>query len=249
VKLFTNAVTRFREAIKKLLKSPSVAATKKILDRLLTVGVWVSIGCLVYVVWDISLIVTPLLFWFSLVGLLFFSFVFSSAETAFSMLEGNARSVAMEGKPGYSGGGKTLIQLWFDAQTRKQKKPSKFFEKRYFLIKQNVGEAFGELLTFLVVVNNVANLGGMYFIGRALITGDHRADRFSLVISSVIVVIVGEVTAKALANSFSVQIASCTVLFVWLLKPWLNWYTSRLAKPIDSVVDFIKKKTERELVG
>src|SRR6267154_4672808 len=237
VKHLSSAVSWVRTGIPKAL-SALVQATKHVKNvwdalattrkRVKALVAWVITIGLVIGVWDTSLIVTPVIFWSALSGLLFFSAVFASAETAFTMLQTNDEEVT-KSKKGGSPDAKTALEIWF----KKHATPSRCVQKRYDLTQRNIEKlAFETLLPFLLVVNNLVNLGGMYLIGKSLTAGERSAN-FSLVISAVIVVIVAEVIAKFLAYRFSAPTASWTVLVVGPLKPVLSWYTSGLVFPIE----------------
>jgi hypothetical protein len=184
--------------------------------KVVTLGVWISIVVLVWWVWQTRLIVSPFLFWCALIGLLILSAAFSSAETAFTILQEDVTKVLEDRTSGRDPNATTKVQV----RRGKKGKPSKFFNSRYNLIDKNIGETeFQTLLSFLLVVANLTNLGGMSLIGKSLTSGD-RSNAFSLVISSVVVVIVGEIFAKFVARRLPVRTASATVVLITPLK-WL----------------------------
>ena len=90
-------------------------------------------------------------------------------------------------------------------------------------------------------MNNLINLGGMYFIGRGLAVGP-PSEKLSLVISAVVVVIFGEVVAKFFAFRLPAATASWTILMIAGLKPFLGWYTSRLIAPVEGLLGLLLKK-------
>lgn len=207
--------------------------------KVVNCGVWISIVVLVFYVWQWELIDHPLTFWTALAGLLIFSAAFASAETAFTTLQSNDLEVSKKRAEQPNVEAKTDLQKWYDGET----KPSKFFKWRYHQIEKNVSEGgFATLLPFLLVMNSLANLGGMYLIGKGLKSGD-ISNRFSLVISAVIVVIIGEVAAKYFAWRFSAKTASLTVSIIALLKPLVGWYTSGLVIPIEAAISKWTPKT------
>jgi hypothetical protein len=206
--------------------------------RVVNCIVWTSIVAIVFHVWQWNLIEHPLTFWGALTGLLIFSAAFASAETAFTKLQSNDMEVSKKRKEQPDVEAKTDLQMWYEGETN----PSKFFGWRYRQIEKNVSEGgFATLLPFLLVMNSVANLGGMYMIGKGLKSGD-ISNRFSLVISAVIVVIIGEVAAKYFAWRFSAKTAALTVIIIAPLKPLVSWYTSGLVIPVEAA---IKKWTAR----
>lgn len=210
---------------------------KKILNVLLIVLVWASIIALVVLTWDSALIANSWLFYFSLFGLIIFSAMFSSAETAFTILQEDWQATA-ERKGQGDTSAKTRLQSWLEETVA----PSWFVKWRHRLVSDNLQAAkFKTLLPFLLVMNNLINLGGMFLIGRGLSVSP-AAERLSLVISAVVVVIFGEVVAKFFAFRLPAATASWTVLIIALLKPFLGWYTSRLIVPVEWVLGILLKK-------
>jgi CBS domain containing-hemolysin-like protein len=210
---------------------------KKILGVLLIVLVWASIIVLVALEWNFALIANPWLFYLSLFGLIIFSAVFSSAETAFTILQEDWQATTVRKDAGDTGA-KTRLQSWLDEIDE----PSWFVRWRHRLVSDNLqGAKFKTLLPFLLVMNNLINLGGMFLIGRGLSVSP-AAERLSLVISAVVVVIFGEVVAKFFAFRLPAATASWTVLIIALLKPLLGWYTSRLIVPVEGVLGVLLKK-------
>ncbi len=208
---------------------------RKTLHVLVTLIVWASIVFLVIWVWDSALIEKPSLFYPTLFGLIVFSAAFSSAETAFTILQEDWQKVAESRELGV--GQVTKLQTWL----AKYNPPSKFVKLRHRLVAKNLeGPNFATLLPFLLVMNNLINLGGMYLVGRGLSVGA-VSERLSLVISAVIVVIFGEVVAKFFAFRLPAATASWTVLIISLLKPLLGWYTDHLIRPIEGLLKFLFK--------
>lgn len=201
---------------------------------LLTLAVWLSVIALLGLVFDSALIETPWMFWLSLLGLLSLSSLFSSAETAFTILQEEER-LTTENRVKSRDPDKDEI---VETQLVKWYKNGKSTGLRRFVYRTASRNAslsgFATLLPFLLVMNNVTNLAGMFVIGRALVDNP-ASDGFSLVISSVIVVLVGEVAAKFVARTFAVQTAVCTSVPIAVLKPLLSWYTSRLVIPVELV--------------
>jgi Mg2+/Co2+ transporter CorB len=212
---------------------------KKIPGVLLIVLVWASVIAMVVLAWDSALIANPWLFYLSLFGLIIFSAMFSSAETAFTILQEDWQATA-ESKERGDTGAKTRLQSWLDEIAD----PSWFVRWRHRLVSDNLQAAkFKTLLPFLLVINNLINLVGMFLIGRGLSVSP-AAERFSLVISAVVVVIFGEVVAKFFAFRLPAATASWTVLIIALLKPLLGWYTSRLIVPVEGVLGVLLKKNK-----
>jgi len=200
---------------------------------LLIVLVWISIIGLAVFVWNNALIARPWLFYFALIGLLLLSAAFSSAETAFTILQEDVTKVLEDRASGRDPDATTKVQ----ERRGKKGKPSKFFNSRYNLVDNNIGESeFQTLLSFLLVVANLTNLGGMSLIGKSLKSGD-SSNAFSLVISSVIVVIVGEIFAKFVARRLPVRTASATVVLIAPLKWLMGWYTNCLMVPFKWLLD------------
>jgi CBS domain containing-hemolysin-like protein len=206
---------------------------KKLGRVALGVLVWGSVVGLLVLVWNNALIASPSLFFSAFIGLLTLSAVFSSAETAFTVLQEDVTKVLEDRASGRDPDAETKIHV----RRGKKEKPSRFFDLRYNLIDNNIGEAeFQTLLSFLLVVANLTNLGGMSLITKSLTSGA-RSDAFSLVISSVIVVIVGEIFAKFVARRLPVRTASATVVLITPLKWLIGWYTSRLIVPFKWLLD------------
>jgi len=207
---------------------------KKIASGLLTALVWASVVAGVFWVWDWKLIAAPYVFYPALIGLIIFSAVFSAAETAFTILQEDLQSVKENRKKtGLEQPSK--LEAWFNAQNT----AARHVTYRYRLMRNNIeGEGFLTLLPFLLVMNNLINLSGMYLIGRGLIGGP-AAERLSFVISAVIVVIFGEVAAKFVAFKLSAATASWTILIIAHIKPIASWYTSRLVSPIEAILEYL----------
>src|SRR5260370_40845447 len=86
---------------------------KKTFNVLIIAGVWASIVVLVYLVWDSALIAKPKLFYPALIGLIVFSAAFSSAETAFTILQEDWQAVA-EHRRRSGATHDTKLQTWLD---------------------------------------------------------------------------------------------------------------------------------------
>jgi CBS domain containing-hemolysin-like protein len=211
----------------------------RVINILLTVTVWASIFVLVVATFDAALIDSPLAFWFSLVALLLLSSLFSSAETAFTILQEEERLTAETRAKSQPEDAAVETQLvhWFNGG-----ESTRFRRFAYRTVSENASlSGFATLLPFLLVVNNVTNLSGMFLIGMALVSGP-ASGRLSLVISSVVVVLVGEVTAKFLGRTFVVQTAVCTSVPIAVLKPLLSWYTSRLVTPVELILQKVGER-------
>ncbi len=162
-------------------------------------------------------------------ALLFLSFIYSSAETAFLSLRSDRKAQGTE----------DAIASW-KTQLQEEKIRGAWLRLRLY-VANLMGriieeERFRSVLGVILILNNAVNLGFGILIGRSLVTDpEFELDREYLQIVCVLfpVIVFGEIIAKAVARKFTFAVALITYWFVLLGLIPFGWFANWLTGPFN----------------